>query len=89
VKTVETDKEASNRLRISGCGQSELYVRKCENRQASFPERNVSELITEQEAKHTPRNRPTFNETGCAWTRERDTSTPRAGTTQPKWLSAP
>lgn len=89
VKAVETDKEASDRMRLSGCGQSEIYVRKCENRPVSVPEPQTSQLITEQEARHTPRYRPTFNESGCAWTRQSDMVAPRAGTTQPKWLSAP
>jgi hypothetical protein len=90
VTAVESQKEAPNRMRLTGCGESEIYVRNCENRGVSYPDPQVSQPITEAEAKHSSPRRSNFNEQGCAWTRAQNTSAPRAGgTQQPKWLSPP
>ncbi len=90
VTQVEADKEGSVRMRVSGCGQSDVYVQTCENSGASYPESNVSAPITEAEAKHSSPRRTTFIERGCAWTRAQNTGAPPAGSAQqPKWLSNP
>lgn len=90
VGSVEADKEASNRMRVTGCGESEIYVRTCGSRGASFPESDARQPMTEAEGRHSSPRRPAFDGSGCAWSRQQNLSTTRAGgPTQPKWLSEP
>lgn len=88
--SVESEKEASNRMRVTGCGESEVYVHSCENRGVGLQVSESRQPITEAEAKHNSPRQPPLGEPGCAWTRQQNTATPRAnGAQQPKWLSDP
>jgi len=90
VSAVTSDKEASNRMRITGCGESEIYVRNCENSRPSAPVAEPRQQITEAEVRHASPRATSFSEQGCAWTRQQNASAPRAdGAPQPKWLSEP
>lgn len=92
VQTLESDQEASDRLRVTGCGKSEIYVRKCEKSRAAFPATDSRRPVDEAEARatHTEQSRSTLGEEGCAWSRQQNTSAPgAAGSQQPKWLSEP
>jgi hypothetical protein len=90
VSRVESAKEGSDRLRVTGCGDSELYVRGCGNRARAVPATEPRQPITEAEAKFSPAPEAPFSEPGCAWTRQQRTSpTPGGAAPQPKWLSDP
>lgn len=88
VTTVKSTEEASNRLRVTGCGESEIYVRSCENKPVAFPASEAHQPILEAEAKNSP---PLpLSEQGCAWTRQQAMPAPSAsGAQPPKWLSTP
>ncbi len=69
-KSVETMKEGSDRVRVSGCGQIEVYVNGCANRSATFPpptERRPP--VSESEARFSSES-PSPHGVGCAWSRE-------------------
>ncbi|HEY0463657.1 MAG TPA: hypothetical protein VGC79_05585 [Polyangiaceae bacterium] len=76
-------------MRVTGCGESELYVRRCGNRSGTLPVNESLEPVTEAEARFSQRTQPPFSEPGCAWTREQKTPVPAGGPPQPKWLSDP
>lgn len=65
---VSTLDEGSGKKRVSGCGESELYVYECASRPPiSRPEPRTPAV--EPEPRSVP---PTSEgETGCAWTRKR------------------
>ena len=86
IKEVESNKEPSGKMRVTGCDTSEVYVLACANSQAEYPENEVRMPVTEAEAKYNPPRRSAFVQGGCAWTREQRTS---AGSQQPQWLSSP
>lgn len=90
VGEVEVDKETSNRMRLTGCGKSEVYVRICESGGPPPPPNEVRQPITEAEAKHTSIRRETFSREGCAWTRQQPNGPSRTdGKPQPRWLAEP
>ena len=69
---VERIDEGENRVRVTGCGESEVYVRDCENRPSASPagkERRAP--LSENEARFS--GAPSAPaETGCAWSREEE-----------------
>ncbi len=70
---VETTKEGSDRARVTGCGDSEVYVRDCANRSSSFPGKPEPRApLTESEARGLGSGNTGPAETGCAWTREQE-----------------
>ena len=90
VKRVESAKEGSDRMRVTGCGESELYVRSCENRAGAFPVNDTRQPVSESEARLSPPAPPPYGVPGCAWAREQRTPAPPAGSaSQPKWLWVP
>ena len=89
VSLVESLKEGSSRLRVSGCGESDLYVRSCENKAPAAPASPAQKPLSEAEVKFQPPSQPPFMEQGCAWTRPAPRALPPPGTEQPKWLSEP
>jgi hypothetical protein len=90
VSAVDSDKEGSDRMRVSGCGDSEIYVRMCETGGAPLPQNDARQLITEAEAKHSSARQATGSPGGCAWTRQKSSGLSRSdGKSQPKWLSNP
>ena len=86
VGRVESAKEGSDLMRVTGCGESELYVRSCGNRGAAPPPTNMQPL-TEGEA-HLQTPQPPAGDQGCAWAREKPPA-PAGSAAQPKWLSNP
>ena len=90
VKSVSSAKEGSERMRVSGCGESELYVRRCGNRGGAMPPSDAHQPITEQEARVPRTAPPPLSEQGCAWSRQQKLPDPPAGSAPaPKWLSEP
>jgi len=76
-------------MRVSGCGEHELYVRSCENHGGASPPLDSHQPPTEGEAKSSLPHSP-LSEQGCAWARERPMPAPAAGSAAPpKWLSTP
>jgi hypothetical protein len=79
-----------DQMLMTGCGESEVYVRSCGNRDAALPNSEAHQPVTEAEAKFPSAAQPPFNAPGCAWSRKQNTPAPRAGSApQPKWLSDP
>jgi len=90
VSSVESTKEAWDRMRVSGCGESELYVQSCSNRGGALPANESRQPLSESEARLGLSARPTNAEQGCAWARQQPSLVSPAGSTpQPKWLSTP
>lgn len=75
-------------MRVTGCGESELYERRCENRGAASPPVESHQPLTESEARMSP-PRSSSNDPGCAWARQQTQPPPPAGSVPPPWLSAP
>ncbi len=68
---VETLENTSNRMLVTGCGESELYVRRCANRTlAAPPEDKPRQPRSEEEAKFSPATSAPPDSSGCAWSRE-------------------
>lgn len=88
VKTVKFSKEGADHMRVTGCGESELYVRSCANRAAVLPPSPSPQPMTEGEAR-LPRTAPPSSEPGCAWAREQRPPPPSGSAAQPNWLSVP
>jgi len=89
VGRVETSKEGTDRMRVSGCEESEVYVRSCANRGGALPPVESHQPVTEGEARR-PLPQAPLSEPGCAWAREQKSPPPPAGSApQPKWLSTP
>lgn len=62
--------EGPDRMRVYGCGKSELFVRRCASRSSPGPV-SESRPVTEVEARApSPAAGPT--PTGCAWSRATD-----------------
>jgi len=88
IGSLESIKEGTDRMRVSGCGESELYVRSCENPAGAQPPPRADQPMTEGEARLS-QPRPAYGEPGCAWTREHKSLAPPGSVAQPKWLSVP
>ncbi|MBN2192110.1 MAG: hypothetical protein JW751_04780 [Polyangiaceae bacterium] len=74
---VETIKERSDRVRVNGCGASEVYVRECENRASLVPPSEPHLPPNEADARHSPDSfNPAPGEVGCAWSREQRSIVP-------------
>jgi hypothetical protein len=90
VKTVKSGKEGSDRMRVSGCGESELYVRRCENRPGAVPASVAHQPLNEADVKLPPPAQTPLSEQGCAWARQQTMPAPPPGAPPPpKWLSEP
>ena len=90
VKTVSSAKEGSDRMRVSGCGESALYVRSCGNRGGALPANIAHQAPNEADAKSPLPAQAPYGEQGCAWARQQKMPAPPAGSApQPKWLSEP
>ena len=85
---IQSSKEGLDRMRVTGCGESDLYVRSCENRGGASPPFESHQPVTEGEA-HNSLPHPPPSEQGCAWAREQKTAPPAGSASQPKWLSSP
>ncbi|HYQ47217.1 MAG TPA: hypothetical protein VER11_34840 [Polyangiaceae bacterium] len=85
---VENEKIGSDRMRVSGCGESELYVRRCENRGGASPPIESHQPVTEGEARSSLPH-PPLSEQGCAWARQQTMPAPPSGSAPPPWLSSP
>jgi len=85
---VETEKVGGDRMRVTGCGESELYVRRCENRGSASPPFDSHQPVTEGEAKSSL-PQPLNSEQGCAWARQQTMPAPPSGSAPPPWLSSP
>ena len=88
VGRVESVKEGSDHMRVTGCGESEMYVRSCERRDVALPPRESHQPVTEGEAR-TAQPQQAFTEPGCAWARQKPVVAPAGSAAQPKWLSTP
>lgn len=88
VSRVESTKEGADRMRVTGCGESESYVRSCETRGGALPPNDSHQPITEGEA-HSALPHSPQSEQGCAWAREHAPAPPAGSGSQPKWLSVP
>jgi hypothetical protein len=89
VKAVTSAKEGSDRMRVTGCDESEVYVRRCGNRGGALPAVESHQPPTEGET-HSAATPPPFSEQGCAWSRQQKLPDPPPGSPpQPKWLSEP
>jgi len=74
-RSVQTTHLSSDRVLISGCGESVEYVRDCANSgAASSPGAESPRPVMESEARNPPDPFPN-NQGGCAWTRERKRDT--------------
>jgi hypothetical protein len=90
VKTVTSAKEGSDQMRVTGCGESELYVRRCGNRGGAMPANEGHQPLNEADAKSPPPAPAAYGEQGCAWSRQQKLPAPPPGSPpQPKWLSDP
>lgn len=67
---VETTEEGPDRIRVSGCGKSEVFGWRCSNVGSAPPMAPKHAPLTESEARF-PSGPSGPNETGCAWSRER------------------
>jgi hypothetical protein len=69
---VHHSEEGQGRVRVSGCGQSEIYVRTCENRAASVPPaKERPAFVTEQDQRLSgDQFAAAPGQVGCAWSRE-------------------
>jgi hypothetical protein len=88
VTRVQSSKEGADRMRVTGCGESDYYVRSCENRGAVAPPPEQRQPLSEAEARIAPPNPPVGGQ-GCAWEREHKLPAPPAGSASQPWLSAP
>jgi hypothetical protein len=88
VKSVRSETEGSDRMRVTGCGESEVYLRTCGNRGAVAPRSEARAPISESEARYSSAHPPSA-QTGCAWSRKQSAPAPSGGAPQPKWLSDP
>jgi hypothetical protein len=69
---VSTLKEGPERMRVTGCGQTEVYIHECANGSVQPPSRSelsVPPPIAEPRVTPQPSNIP--NQVGCAWSREK------------------
>jgi len=90
IKMVESGKEGSDRMRVTGCGESEMYVRRCESRGGALPANVAHQPLSEADANLPQPSQAPFSEPGCAWARQQTMPPPPAGAApQPKWLSEP
>ena len=90
VKSVSSAKEGSERMRVTGCGESELYVRSCGNRGGAMPANVAHQPLNEADAKSPMPAQAPYNEQGCAWARQQKRpAPPPGGAPPPKWLSEP
>ena len=90
VKSVKSMQEGSDRMRVTGCYESEVYVRRCGNHGGALPPRDSRQPLTEAEARISAPGPLPQSEPGCAWSRELRMPAPAtSGAPQPKWLSQP
>ncbi len=67
---VETSKEGPDRMRISGCGKSEVLVRDCASRTSPPPGRAESVQAPEAAARSLRADPAVSNDLGCAWSHD-------------------
>lgn len=66
---VAVDRDGADRALVSGCGASELYVRRCATNPGSAPPKSTPRPLLEPEAFDGPGSEDRGT-SGCAWSRE-------------------
>lgn len=70
-KSVETIEEGRHRVRVTGCGESDIYVQDCANRSSQGPGEPATPMpLSESEARSSRTSTFAPAEAGCAWSRE-------------------
>jgi hypothetical protein len=87
---VQTVHEGADRMRLTGCGVAELYVRSCVSPGVASPASEARQPVSEEEARYSSSAQPPSGGPGCAWSRKQNMpASGTGGAPLPKWLSDP